>query len=119
MKKLTPFILVFAVGLPLAAQVGQRGKRPLITRPIDGSQRHRLIGNTRPEATAANDTGAAAADLAMDHMLLQLQRSPEQEEALKQRIDDLQNPASPNYHKWLTPADFAREFAPAQSDVDA
>ena len=58
-----------------------------------------LEGNTRPEATAANDRGAVSPDFALDHMLLQLKRSPESEAALKQYIDELQTPGSPNFHK--------------------
>src|SRR5581483_10553689 len=80
--------LLAASGL-VFAQGPQRGKRPLITQAIDATRQHRLAGNTRPEATSANDDGAVAGDLAMDHMLLQLQRAPEQERALQQRIDDL------------------------------
>ena len=90
----------------------------MITGQIDPAKRQRLVGNTRPEANAANDAGAAPADLLMDHMLLQLKRAPEQEQALQARIDDLHNSASPDFHKWMTPAEFAQAYSPAQSDVD-
>jgi subtilase family serine protease len=76
-----------------------------------------LEGNTRPEATAANDRGAVSPDFALDHMLLQLKRSPESEAALKQYIDELQTPGSPNFHKWLTPDQFAQNYGVAPEDV--
>jgi hypothetical protein len=38
-----------------------------------------MAGNTRSQANAQNDAGRVADDLAMDHMLIQLQRPPEQE----------------------------------------
>jgi subtilase family serine protease len=38
---------------------------------------------------------------------------------LKQLIQDQQNPASPRYHQWLTPAQFTVQFGPAQQDMDA
>ncbi len=48
-------------------------------------------------------------------MLLQLQRSPEQELALRQFLDELQTPGSPNYHKWLTAQEFGDRFGLAQA----
>ena len=50
----------------------------MVTRPIDGSGLYQMAGNTRSQANAQNDAGRVADDLAMDHMLIQLQR-PEQE----------------------------------------
>jgi subtilase family serine protease len=55
----------------------------------------------------------------MDHMLLQLQRSPEQEQAVQEFVDSLQDPASPNFHQWLTAADFGERFGASQADIDA
>ncbi len=37
---------------------------------------------------------------------------------LDQLIEDLHNPASPNYHKWLTADEFRRDFSPAPEDVE-
>jgi hypothetical protein len=39
--------------------------------------------------------------------------------ALTELLAQLQNPASPNYHRYLTPAQFAERFGPAQGDYDA
>src|ERR1700735_168263 len=65
-----------------------------------------LAGNTRPEANAANDQGAVEGSMPMQHMLLQLKRTPEREAALSQLIDDLHNPQSESFHQWLTPQQF-------------
>jgi hypothetical protein len=75
----------------------------VIHQAIDETKLVSLEGNVRPEATAANDRGPVSSDFALNHMLLQLKRSPEREAALKQYIDQLQDPKSPNFHKWLTP----------------
>jgi len=91
---------------------------PTIREAIDESRLVTLEGNTRPEATAANDLGLVADGFPLDHMQLQLKRSPESEAALAQYISELSNPQSPNYHKWLTPAQFAADFGVAASDVD-
>jgi subtilase family serine protease len=54
----------------------------------------------------------------MEHMLLQLQRPPEQEQALKEFIDQLHNPASPNFHRWLSAQEFGEKFGPAPEDLN-
>jgi hypothetical protein len=52
-------------------------------------------------------------------MLLLLQRSPDQESALRQLLDDQQNKSSPNYHAWLTPEQFGKQFGPSDADIQA
>src|ERR1035438_5157515 len=79
---------------------------------------HTLAGNTRGEANAQNDRGKVADTFAMDHMLLQLQRSPEREQALRSFIDRQQDSSSPNFHKWLTAAEFGRLYGPAPRDIE-
>ncbi len=78
-----------------------------------------LAGNTRPEANAQNDRGKVADTFAMDHMLLQLQRSPEREQALEKFIDQQHDSTSPNFHKWLTAAQFGEIYGPAPRDIEA
>ena len=94
---------VFAVS-PAHAQTADVGRhsRPLITQAVDEGNLVRLAGNTRREAKAENDRGAVADDFRIEHMLLQLRRSPEQEQLLLQFMEELHNPKSPNFHKWLT-----------------
>jgi subtilase family serine protease len=95
-----------------------RPKPLLITQTINENQRVTLAGNTRSEANKANDQGRVPDSLPLDHMLLQLQRSPEQEQALELFIDQLQTPGSPNYHRWLTAAQFGQQFGLAQEDLN-
>src|ERR1700733_5420353 len=99
----------------LVAQIA----RPLITRPVDSSKLYTLAGNTRPEANAQNDRGKVADTFAMDHMFLQLQRSPEREQALEKFIDQQHDSASPNFHRWLTAVQFGQLYGPAPVDIDA
>jgi subtilase family serine protease len=51
-------------------------------------------------------------------MLLQLKRSPQQEQALETLIDQLHDTRSTNYHQWLTAAEFGQRFGLAQADLD-
>jgi len=53
----------------------------------------------------------------MERMLLVLKRSPQQEAALQKLLDDQQDKNSPNYHQWLTPEEFGRQFGPTDADI--
>ena len=90
---------------------------PLVTAAIDKNALITLAGNTRPEATAANDRGAVADDVAMEHLMLQLRRAPEQEQALEKYLDELEDPKSPNYHHWLTAQKFGERYGLAGQDL--
>ena len=111
------FSFNFASSIQGAVNTGQR-TRALITQEIDESRLVTLKGNTRPEANPTNDRGAVADDFQMEHMLLQLQRPPEQEQALKEFIDQLHDPASPNFHRWLSAQEFGAKFGLAQDDLN-
>jgi hypothetical protein len=91
--------------------------RRLITQPVDGARLTVLNGNTHPLARPEFDQGTAPASLPMQRMLLVLKRSPEQESALRTLLDSQQDKASPNYHRWLSPEQFGKQFGPADSDV--
>ncbi|HUJ33059.1 MAG TPA: protease pro-enzyme activation domain-containing protein, partial [Candidatus Acidoferrum sp.] len=114
--------LVFAGSPRLANAQGiesGRYSRALITHKIDESDRTALAGNMRPEANARNDRGAVAEDFPMDHMLLQLKRPPEQDQALQEFIDEQQKAGAPNFHHWITAQEFGEKFGLAQQDLDA
>jgi subtilase family serine protease len=104
-----------AFGPPARAQTSPA--RPMITQSINEANLVRLFGNVRPEAVAANDRGRVPDGFSMEHLLLQLKRPPAQEQALGQLIDQLHDPASPNFHRWLSPAQFGTQFGPAASDI--
>src|SRR6266566_3888283 len=104
---------------PVSAQVesGLRARSRII-QSIDETKRTALGGNTRPEAKAENDGGTVADGFVLEHMLLQLKRSPEQELALQQFIDELHTKGSPNFHHWLTATEFGERFGLSQQDLD-
>src|SRR5208282_5204570 len=93
-------LFVFALSSPHAHAQGidlGSSSRPLITQNVDESKWVTLAGNTRPEANAANDRGRVGDDFWMDHMLLQLRRPADQEQALEQFIAQQQTIGSPNF----------------------
>jgi len=112
---------VLAIAPPAALlsqdRTASRGSRSLITEQIDESRLHTLAGNTHPQANAQNDRGRVPDNFAMEHMMLQLQRPAEQQQAAGQFIDQLHDPKSANFHHWLTAAQFAQQYGPSQQDV--
>jgi subtilase family serine protease len=92
--------------------------RVLITQPIDPGKLHTLAGNTPGEANAENDRGMVADTFPMDHMLFQLRRSPEREQALQALMARQQDSSSPDFHKWLTAEEFGRSYGPALEDIE-
>ncbi len=88
-----------------------------ITQEVDDTPLVTLRGNTHPLARPEFDRGPAPADLPLERMLLVLKRSPAQESALKQLLEQQQNRSSPNYHRWLTPEEFGRQFGPSLQDI--
>ncbi len=74
-------------------------------------------GNTHPLARAQFDQGAAPPNLPMNRMLLVLKRSDDQENALRTLLDQQQDKNSPQYHRWLTPEDFGKQFGPSDDDI--
>ena len=96
---------------------GEGGARPLITQAVDESQLTTLKRNTHPLAKPEFDLGTAPATLPMARMLLVLKRSAEQQTALAKLLDDQQDKGSSNYHKWMTPEEFGKQFGPTDADM--
>ncbi len=100
----------------IAAQ--ENPTRSLITERIDETQLVTLARNTRPEANAKNDLGRLLDSFPVEHVWLQLRRSPEQERAVEEYIEQLNDKKSPNFHKWLTAEQFGERYGLAQEDLD-
>ena len=109
--------LIFNLSLLTASVYGQLAT-PVITEAVNDASMVALEGNTRPEANAQNDRGAVPDAMELDHILIQLKRSPDREAALQQFIEDLHNPQSASFHQWLTPAQFAQSYGVATADVE-
>lgn len=95
-----------------AAQPVQR-----IAGAINNGALTRLSGNVHPLASAQYDQGAAPTDLPMNRMVLVLTRSTSQQAALDSLLKSQQNPASGQYHHWLTPQEFGQQFGAADADI--
>jgi hypothetical protein len=111
--------IVASLFLLIGAVAQAQNVRPvLISQSVDESKLVTLPGNTRPEANAKFDGGRVADSYPMEHMMLQLKRSPEQERELQQLLEGLTDSSSPNFHHWLTAKKFGERFGLAQQDLD-
>jgi subtilase family serine protease len=114
---LLPMLTSFFLSFFSIAQAQSHGP-VLIRQNVDESKLVTLASNTRPEANAKYDRGLVADSLPMEHMMLQLKRSPEQEGELQKFIDDVQDSSSPTFHHWLMAKEFGERFGLAQQDLE-
>jgi subtilase family serine protease len=90
-----------------------------ITSAIDNTQRTALPGTLSPLARAANDMGAVPSATPLSAITLVFSRTPAQQAALDALTAAQQDPTSPQYHAFLTPAQFGAQFGAAPADIAA
>lgn len=97
------------------------GQRPVvrITQAVKSSQRVMLHGTVRPQLEAATDLGQLDRAMPIHGMTIDFRLSADQQATLGQLLAEQQDPHSPNYHRWLTPDQYAVRFGMSQQDLDA
>src|ERR1700686_1268518 len=88
-----------------------------ITRQIDASQTVAVKGNVHGLARPNSDLGRADASKMMHDVTLAFRPSTAQQQDLDNLLAQQQDRYSPNYHKWLTPAQFADRFGITRGDI--
>jgi subtilase family serine protease len=111
--------LALCASTPAIAQDTAARLQPRITSPIDSSSRASLAGSRPPRAAAADDLGAVPSTLQLHGISLLFSRSAAQQAALDALVAAQQNPASPLYHQWITPDQYAAQFGVADADIAA
>ena len=101
-----------------ANRAGSPTAAPRIVENIDATKLVTLAGHVSPLASAKFDQGAVSAGLPLQHMLLQLRRSPEMEAALEKAVAERENPQSKVYHQWLTAEQLGEKYGPAEADIE-
>lgn len=69
-----------------------------------------VSGGVPPIVRAAKDLGPVDSSLKLDRLHLILARPTDRTAALEQELADLHNPNSPQFHQWLTAAEFGEKF---------
>jgi subtilase family serine protease len=90
-----------------------------VTQEVDPSQVQILPQHVPAWANKTNNAGSMPASLPMGQMTMVLARSQAQEAAFDKFLADQQNPASPDFHHWLTPEQIGERFGLSQQDVDS
>jgi hypothetical protein len=70
-------------------------------------------------ATVENDLGEVEDSLPLSHLTVVLKRSPERQQAFEEFLRQQQDPASPNFHHWLTPVEVGERFGASAQSIDA
>jgi len=91
----------------------------LVRAPVDPAKSIPLTGHHPAWANPQNDAGPVPVDLSLASLTLVLARLPQREQAYTQFLQEQQNPASPNYHHWLMPAEIGKRFGASAHDIHA
>ncbi len=88
-----------------------------ITQPVDATRTRTVAGNVHHLAQPRYDQGAADPRTPMDYMVFLVKPTASQQAELNQLLSDQQNPASPQFHRWLTPEAFGGRFGLSEGDL--
>ncbi len=102
----------------LAAASAMAAQPDRIPGGIDSSQTVVLKGSVHVQARPDYDQGAADPTLQLPYVVMVVKPSSTQQAELEQLLLQQQDPDSPNYHKWLTPENYADRFGLSRSDTD-
>jgi len=96
----------------------QRNTHDRIVRKADTRSSFRVNGNIHPLARPDNDRGKVGESFRMERVSVIFKATEAQNAALEALLEQQQNPASPDYHKWLRPEDFGDRFGLSSNDID-
>ena len=106
-------LLCFSGTYFFAQQSAERSRFPRrITTRTDAIVR----GNVHPLARNEFDRGPAEDSMPMERMTLAFKPTEAQEADLDGLLAEQQDPASANYHQWLSPEEFADRFGLSSED---
>ncbi len=88
-----------------------------ITVPIDSNQVTVLRGSMHGLAQPIYDIGRTDGNKTLYGVSLVFHPSAAQQQDLNNLLSEQQDRSSPNYHKWLTPAQFADRFGMTKADI--
>jgi hypothetical protein len=107
--------LFLAASTLICAQV-QPAER--IMRVVDRSITVKLAGKRHPLARPECDRGAIDPGEPIERVMLVLAADPATQAELDQLTEAQQDPASPQYHQWLSPEEYGRRFGLGEGDLD-
>src|SRR5690349_2683461 len=118
MRKKQLVLAVLLLGALTSITVTQGRRTGRIAANIDNEVRTPLSGHLRSMIQTQSDAGPVDPSLALSHMTLMFKRTDEQQADLERFLQDQQDPASRNYHLWLSPDEFADRFGLSVDDLN-
>src|ERR1019366_9310063 len=76
-------------------------------------------GNVSPRLSGAVDVGRTDSALPIEKMILVLRPAAGASDRLPRLLEEQLDPASSNYHRWLTPEEYGRQFGVPDEDLNA
>jgi subtilase family serine protease len=114
-----PGIVTLALCVTIAAlAAAQTGPSDRIAGKIDSRVRAPLVQGIHHLAQPSYDQGPVAGDFQLERITLQFKLSAAQQQDLDQLLQQLSDPASPNFHRWLTPEQFGERFGASANDLN-
>jgi subtilase family serine protease len=113
---LKPATLFFTLGIALSA-FSQVKVSNRITQAIDDRDTAQLRGTLHPLLQLATDQGRMDGGIQIESVSLTFKRTAAQEAAVEKLLAEQQDPKSANYHKWLTPEQYAERFGLSTADL--
>ncbi len=89
-----------------------------ITSSIDSVRTVQLARSVHPKARPEYDQGTVDPKFELSYVTLLTSPSASQQRALTQLLAQQQDRRSPNYHKWMTPQQYADQFGLSQNDIN-
>ena len=108
-------LAAFSAPTVLRAQTVEPTSR--ITAELSDASKARLAGSLHPLAQPGYSTGRVSGGTQMNGITMVFQRSAAQQAELEALIASQQNPASPLFHQWLNPDQFAARFGMSTADL--
>src|SRR5690348_4811843 len=93
------------------------GSADRIAGAINSGQTVRVSASRPLQARPEFDRGRVDPSLKLSYITLLTVPSASQQKAIDRLLADQQNPHSANYHKWLTPEQYADRFGLSQNDI--
>jgi len=106
-------LVVFAALLAVTASAQTRNR---ITQRIEDTEPE-VVAGAHPMARPEFDRGQVDGSIRINRAAIVFKLAPAQQAALEKLLAEQQDPSSSNYHKWLTPEQYAARFGMSQSDL--
>lgn len=114
---LTIFLTASAIFLLAASGSTQNASKDRIVYAVDSARTAAVRGTAHPLARPQFDQGRVSPEQQLTGVALTFRLSASQQADLQELLREQQDRSSPNYHRWLTPEEYAARFGMTSNDL--